>query len=124
MEGLERSPELRWAGTAVKHSSSCILDFVFVFQVGLASNSAPDAQPIYLHCVRFFGSAPASHHLAFETVRVAGFLPEASSSQAPQRHNAAGAEQLSLLAGVSTLRWPLKDGQPEWTLATWQCDGE
>jgi hypothetical protein len=60
-------------------------DYVFVLRVGLASTSAPYVGPCSPHCVRFFSPAPASHRPVFETVRVAGLLPEASSSKTPQR---------------------------------------
>jgi hypothetical protein len=115
MEGLERSPELRLAGTAVKHSSSCILAFVFVFQVGLASNSAPYVGPCSPHCVRFFDSAQPLTVLYSKPSELLDSCPKQVEAK---RNNASGARQLSLPVDASTWCWPPKDGQPEWTLAT------
>jgi hypothetical protein len=115
MEGLERSPELSRAGTAVKHSGSCIWTLYSCFRLGLLRSTLRKWSRAA--CIVFDSSMP------LQPLTVLYSEPSDLPASCPKRvvarrHNASGARRLSLPADASAVRWPPKDGQPARTVAT------
>jgi hypothetical protein len=115
MEGLERSFELNRAGTAVKNSGSCIWTSYSCFRLGLLPSALCTRSRTT--CIAFDSSVPLQPFAVLYS-EPSGLPASCPKQVVAKRYNAAGGEQLSLLAGASTLRWPPKDGQHARTVAT------
>jgi hypothetical protein len=115
MEGLERSFELSRAGTAVRHSGSCIRTVYSCFGLGLLR----PALGTWGRAARivFDSSVPLQPLTVLYSERSES-LASYPKQVIAECHNASGASDLSLPAGASALRWPPKDGQPARTVAT------
>jgi hypothetical protein len=114
MEGLERCFELSRAGTAVKHSGSCIRTLHSCFGLGLLRPA-----------LRTWGRAARivfEFSIPLQPLTVLYSKPSELPDSCPKqvvakRHNVSDARQLSLPVGASTWRWPPKDGQSALTVA-------